>query len=253
MEVYLDVVFCRNFLLDLVLLMAASRLCGAGTGWKRLALGAGTGAVLAVLSYLPKLTPLATLPGILAQGVAVAAVAFRLQKRPTLAFGLLSMALGGLGWLLARFGFPGLLIGAAVVYLVGCRLSRGAKGGLTQARVRLGGQSAAFTVLRDTGNALRDPISGKAVLLLEARQARRLGLTLTEEEAADAAAVLPRLTALGYRCRLIPYRVVGGGGLLVALTATVEVDGRVEDLVAFVPGTLSPDGAYAGLTGGMAS
>ena len=90
MEVYLDVVFCRNFLLDLVLLMAASRLCGAGTGWKRLALGAGTGAVLAVLSYLPKLTPLATLPGILAQGVAVAAVA---QARFHLSLRLLSTTL----------------------------------------------------------------------------------------------------------------------------------------------------------------
>lgn len=255
MEVYLDVVFARNFLLDLLLLGAASRFTGAGARFWRLAAAGALGGLLAVLGYLPGLTGLRSLLGAALQGAAVAVGAFGRRKRPCLAFWLLSMALGGLGWLFAGWGlgFPGLLLGAAAVYLVSCHLNRGAKGGLTRAQVALGGRTAAFTVLRDTGNALRDPISGGGVLLLEARQAHRLGLSLTDGEAADGAGALQKLTAQGYQCRLIPYRVVGGGGLLVALRAKVEVDGRAEDLVAFAPGTLSPDGAYEGLTGGMES
>jgi hypothetical protein len=97
--------------------------------------------------------------------------------------------------------------------------------------------------LRDTGNTLRDPITGEAVTVLSPALGEKLGIP--EEVLRDpAGAMLPGL-------RLIPARTVGGGGLLAAVRCdSVTIGGRaVGTLVAFAREDFG-NGEYQALTGG---
>jgi stage II sporulation protein GA (sporulation sigma-E factor processing peptidase) len=106
-----------------------------------------------------------------------------------------------------------------------------------------------LTALQDTGNTLRDPITGRQVLVVGADVAQKLtGLTVQQlKKPVENVGLLPGL-------RLIPYRAVGQeAGLLLALKLPQVKIGTWQgnSLVAFAPEGLSPDGAYQALTGGV--
>ncbi len=110
--------------------------------------------------------------------------------------------------------------------------------------------------LVDTGNLLRDPLTGDPVLIAEGRAVARLfprDCVPTEQELCHPAAALERLSQrwTSTRLRLVPYRAVGTErGLLLAVRVDeMEVDGvsRGSRLVAVTPGRLGA--AYHGLIG----
>ena len=78
-------------------------------------------------------------------------------------------------------------------------------------RLALGGRECRFMALRDTGNRLCDPATGAAVMLACPHALAPLfpGVDLTADPVS-----LTALPSLFGRFRLIPYRTVGGGGLL---------------------------------------
>ena len=113
----------------------------------------------------------------------------------------------------------------------------------------LGERSMQLTALRDTGNRLRDPVSGCAVLTADGRAMEELlGPALPLPVPEDAASLLRQLSRdprLAPRLGLVPYSAVGGSGLLVTVRPdSVTVDGEsVRALVAVSPAAIG-NGSY---------
>jgi len=103
--------------------------------------------------------------------------------------------------------------------------------------------------LEDTGNCLRDPVTGASVLVVGA-QAARLLTGLTQQQLRSPLTTLGTIPGL----RLIPYRTVGtGAGLLLAMRfQNVRIGSwQGSTLVAFAPEGLEMGHPYQALTGGL--
>lgn len=255
MTVYLDVVVLLNFLVDFLLLLGAGRLCGYPTKITRAAAGALLGSVYAACCLMPGFYFLGNILWRTVSLGAMAVIAYGFSKsalRRGLVFAFLSLALGGAVLGLGKGGVIGILCAAAVVCLLCCFGFRGRIGGSTYIPVELtyGGKCMQLTALQDTGNTLRDPVTGRQVLVVGADVAGELtGLTREQlRRPVESMGVLPGL-------RLIPYRSVGNGnGFLLALRLKdVKIGAwRGSSLVAFAPEGLHSEGAYQALTGGAA-
>ena len=107
-----------------------------------------------------------------------------------------------------------------------------------------------LTALRDTGNTLRDPITGEQVLVAGAD----MGLKLLGLSSGQLSTPVETLAAgLAPGMRLIPYRTIGqGNALMLALRLNdVKVGSwRGSALVAFAPECFENSGSYQILVGG---
>lgn len=254
MQVYLDVVILLNFLVDLLLLLGTNRLCGYPGRPGRAVLSAALGGIYGGICLLPGFAFLGnTLWRTVSLGL-MACIAFGINKsalRRGLVFALLSMALGGIAMGLNDRGIGALILSAAGVCFLCAVGFRGKLGAQSFVPVELcyGGKRLRLTALQDTGNTLRDPVTGRQVLVVGADVAEKLtGLTVQQlKTPVEAMGTIPGL-------RLIPYRTVGqGSGLLLALKLQQVRIGKWQGstLVAFAPEGLSPEGAYQALTGGV--
>lgn len=113
-----------------------------------------------------------------------------------------------------------------------------------------GGRVLSLLALRDTGNILRDPVTGSSVLVIDADAAGKLtGLTL--QELNNPIQTLTQSVVPGLR--LIPFQAVGqSDGLLLAKQYKEVTVGRSKGtrLVAFAPQKLGD--SFQALAGGMA-
>lgn len=274
MGVYLDVVFALNGAVNYFLLCAAGRLCGAMPPRRRLIGAAAFGALYACAVFLPGLR---FLSGALWRAVALGgmlSLACGLRRRTVrlgAVFLALSLALCGLLLVLSgalgakvrllegvayyALGFPTLVLTAGAVYLGAWLLLQGVMahpGGIVQARLTLLGKSADLHLLRDTGNTLRDPFTGRHVPVVEARVFAELLPELPEQDAVQTVQALharfPALTV-----RLLPYRAVGTEeAMLPAIRCdSLRVGNREKRniLVAISPTKVSENGEYEGLIG----
>ena len=209
-------------------------------------------------------------------------LAWRRERRPwrlTALFFLLSGALAGLllamglaagspEALLSRVyhadvSWP-VLLGSAigfglVLHLVFRQGARHEGGELMDVTVSLQGRRQRLRALHDTGNTLRDPVSGQPVLVLEQdalrelwppEAARIVEMRLPPEEK------MARLHRLDGTCRwsLLPFCAVGTeAGLLLAVRSDYVKVGSItypRILLALTPGAVSDGGGYQALWGG---
>ncbi len=272
MEVlYLDSLFALNFLIDYCVVLAAARVCGVVLRRWRYALAALLGAAYAVLMVLPELRWLGATAMKLALGVAMALVAFGGEKRLlrcTVVFFAVSALFGGavfaasllagtdpLGGALVSVSGRVLALSFAVCYaavsLVFRRRAKRAAREIRPVVITDRGRSVTLRGLRDSGNGLYDPVSGRPAAIADRAAVLPLftgaaGDALPE----DAIAALEALSALpgcAGRFRLLPYSAVGlNGALLVAFRPErVAVDGADESLlVALAPTPLSASGEF---------
>lgn len=254
MEVYLDLLILLNFLVDFLLILGTNRLSGHSIGFKRAVPAAVLGGLYAGACILPGFAFLGSLLWRLVSLALMSVIAFGFSQsglRRGVLFVFLSMALGGIAMGLGSGGFWSLVlsaVGVCFLCLAGFR-GRASEQHYVPIAIRHGGQTVTLTALVDTGNTLRDPVSGKPVLVVDAAVAARL-LPLSREQLTHpietlASAKLPGL-------RLIPYTAVGqNAGLLLAIRADrVEVEGKeAEYIVAFAPQNLG-HGKYQALAGG---
>lgn len=254
MVVYLDGVMGLNFLVDWLLLLGVNRMAGFPPGIGRTAAAAAVGGGYAGMCLVPGF---AFLGSALWRGISLGVMsmtAFGLDlsalRRGAL-FLVLSMALGGLAISMNTGHFSQILLCAGALALL-CRVGfRGKAGAQSFVPVELTyrGQCWRVNALEDTGNTLRDPITGEPVLVLERRLGQQM-LGLTPEELADPVQTMsahPELTL-----RLIPYQTVGqqGAFLLGMRCEAVKVGKRsTGGLVAFSSQRFG-DGSYGALTGG---
>ncbi len=252
MKAYAGLVMLFRFFVELMLLLGADRLYRQDALWWRVLLGAALGGLHGGLCLLPGF---AFLNGTVWQfsvfcGMALTAYGLRIQT--VAVFVLLNLALDGLGSGMGKESLWYLAAGAPIVAFL-CMTGLGDKAGALYVPVELsyGGKSVQLTALRDTGNTLRDPVTGKSVLIIGAEAACQLtGLSRQQLRTPLEAIVTAQLPGL----RLIPYHTVGQStGFLLALQMPETRIGRKTGscLVAFAPEGLSAQGTYQALTGGV--
>lgn len=255
MKVYLDLVVILNFTVDFLLLLATDRLSGFPAQWKRLFLAAALGGLYSGACLLPGFLFLGNVLWRTVCLFLMASIAFgwnrSLLKRGAV-FLLLTMALGGMALGIRNNSIPSLVLTAGGMWLL-CRAAFG--GGVGQQEyvpvtLHYGEKSLGLIALRDSGNTLRDPITGEQVLVIGAEAAQTLtGLTEVQLQSPMETLALHPLPGL----RLIPYRAVGRGcGMLLALRfENVKLGSRQQSaLVAFAPEGLGKGQMYQALTGG---
>lgn len=255
MEIYLDLVMVLNFLVDFLLLLGTNRLAGFPAQPWRAAGAALLGAVYSGACLLPGFRFLGNFLWRVISLCLMGTLAFGMNagtwKRIGL-FLLLTMAMGGIALRLGRGDMVSVVLCAVICLL----LSAVSFGGQTVGReyvplqIASGGRTANLIALKDTGNTLKDPLTGEPVLVISAAVAGRLtGLTLQQlKNPMDTltSRVVPGL-------RLIPYHSVGnaGGFLLAKRFDDVVIGGkRKSALVAFAAEGLGNGEIYQALTGG---
>ena len=252
MVVYLDVVMLLNFLVDFLLLLGTNRLAGFPSEGKRCLWAALLGAVYAGACLMPRLHFLGNPIWRTVSLFLMASLAFgwnRSALRRGTVFVLLSMALGGIAISLGEGRADRLIGSAAGVWLL-CRLGFANTLGQTYLPITISdsGRSVSLTALKDTGNTLRDPLTGEPVVVIGADAAQKLtGLPMQ----ALSSPTETLLNQPGFR--LIPYHAVGqpAGMLLAKRYTDVRIGNRRGPvLIAFAPEIISRAGAYQALTGG---
>lgn len=241
--VYGDILWLIDFSMDLLALGAAARMTGRPARPGRLCAAAALGGLYAVIVLLLPLRGLWGLVLDLGAAVVMMFVAFGSCAFPRFmltlgSFVMMSLLLGGgmtalCNWVAGILGrsagggsvggfFFIALCGSGISLLWG-RLRRRAEPSVVPLSLEFGEQKISVTALRDSGNLVRDPVTGRGVIFLGERPLRRLcGSELARilgERRVDSMAALP--SHLSRRLCLIPADTVQGRTLLIAL----RVDG----------------------------
>lgn len=260
--IYADVLFGLSVLTDYLLCLATGRFCGLRLRRGRYFAAALLGGVYAVAVFLPGLSWLAHPVVELCAAGFMGVVAFGGEEklfRCLAAFLAVSASFGGAAWAVAlRQGSmpaPDLKLLAGVFtgcYILLTLLSRTrhrrAREHRVEASLSLAGRRAVFTALEDSGNCLRDPISGDAVMLASPAALRPLfpGMEALLElsDAVELVSQAGRFPVLCGRFRLLSCGSVAGPTLLAAFRPdTVEIDGQErQDLLAAVSPAAEGDG-----------
>lgn len=251
---YLDLVMLFNFGVDFLLLIAACRLGGVQRRVGNLALAAATGAIYSGGCMLPGFSFLTGLHWRLICLAFMCLIAFgtgRLLWKLGALYLLLSLALGGMAVLAWDGDMAGVLLGALGLWCL-CRLClsyASTEQRFLPLEVTLGSRTISMTALLDTGNCLRDPVTGERVYVIGREQAQALTGLGFEQLAAPMQTIL---SAPIPGLRLIPYQAVGQDcGIMLALRCSeMRVAGKVQrGIVAFSPNSLESHGFQA-LIGG---
>ncbi len=236
-----------NFCINALLLAGTGNLAGKGLRPWRLLLASALGAAYAGVCLRPALRPLAGLPWRLAILGAMALVAYGPDGKTGGVFVLLTMALGYAVNAAGRGGVWQLPVCLVGVQLLG-RFALGAQR-IIPVEISGDGATVHLRALWDTGNQLRDPVTGESVLVIGSSPARQL-TGLTEAQLARPLETLENSPLPGLR--LVPYQAVGAkNGLLLAKRfSKVRLGGRsCAALVAFAPQSFGTD--YQALAGGI--
>ena len=250
---YLDLFMLLNFGVDYLLLLGTERLAGGVPDRRGILLAAILGAVYSGGCLMPGFTFLRSLLWRCVSLILIAALAFGQGNNIGRKMGLflvLSLSLGGLAELAGSGKLWQLCLCGGILWLL-CRFAFGTGTGkmLVPMEIRLGNQCVHLTALRDTGNALRDPITGEQVLIVGSPQAEML-TGLTKNQLTHPMDTLAQNPTKGLR--LIPYHGVGQQGLLLGMrVADVCWEGRSRPtVVAFAPNELGA-GEFQALLGGI--
>lgn len=256
MIIYGDLVAALNFLVDFLLLLATDRLAGYPLQCWKAALAATLGGGYGLLCIMPGFHFMGNVFWRIVVLGGMGAIAFGFDSstiRRCVLFVLLSMALGGIASGIGNGGFLEMALSAlslCLMCMVGFRCRAGREVYLP-VEITYGEKTVRMTALADTGNTLRDPVSGRDVLVVGVEVAETL-LGLSDEDLKKPIETMVRLSIPGVR--LIPYSAVGqpGAMLLGIQCDDVKVKGqKVDVIVAFAPQRLGQGREYQALVGGI--
>ena len=235
------VVMLMVLVVDILLLCATGQFLGGHARPIRILLGALTETVFAGLSILPGFSFLHHILWRLCILGMTALFAFGFSLRKIILFALFHVSLGSISG--GGREVSSMLLGAAGITFACVVIGKENK--FVPIELSYGGKTVNLTALRDTGNMLRDPITGKQVLIIGADVAQTL-TGLSEAALLDPVGTMGMLPGL----RLIPYQTVGNAGFLLALPMqNVKIGNqRGNTLVALSPRVF--DHHYQALTGG---
>lgn len=243
-----------NFVVNGLLLLGTGRLRGNGAKWFRLLPAAAVGSLYSILCLRPGWLFLGHSVWYTVSLAVICLIAWGF-KESTLhsgaVFAILRLALEGIARGMGKGSAPAILpaaVGLGVLCFIGFR-NNPLHSRFVPVEICHGDTRLRLTALRDTGNMLKDPMTGQPVLVIGAKAAQRLtGLTYQQlSSPVEHVGAIPGL-------RLVPYRSIGkGNGLMLALKIPDVQIGRWtgSSLVAFAPEGLGDDGGYDALTGGV--
>ena len=143
------------------------------------------------------------------------------------------------------------VIAVGILWLLCRRVYTSSSGGKEYVPVRITheGNMVSVIALKDSGHSLRDPVTGDSVMVIGAQTAMHL-IGLNKEQLSSPMETLTGSSIRGLR--LIPYRSVGGSGMLLAKRfPNVQIgDRKGSALVAFAPEAIGRGEGYQALTGG---
>lgn len=254
MTAYIEMVVILNFVVDFLLLIAAQRFGDSQIRWNRTILASCIGGLYGGICLLPGMNFMGSALWRCVCLCGICWIAFgygRRTVRLSAIFLLLSMAMGGLAMGIG-FGEGGRILASIVIVMIVCFLGgqKGSNDLYLPVELIHGGKRICFTALKDTGNRLTDPITGRPVLVVGSEIARQL-TGLSQEELQHPTETL--LEAKQPGLRLVPFQSVGvSNGLLLGMRIShVKIGGQRENvLVAFSPNHLSRENHFQALTGG---
>ena len=211
-ELYIDVLFLINFMMDSLLLLAVKKVMNCPVSNGRVFLGSAAGAALTCLVLA---CPLPSALKLLAGYVGISSIMVRTGlnlrwgKPFWKAFVLLYVAAFFMGGILQvlrpwiRAGSIFFAAAAAAYYLLcgiwRCMLRQGRRQSqICEVTLHIGEKAFQVLALVDTGNGLTDPLSGEPVSVIDPGCAEQI---LGEEKES-------------VKIRYIPYRTVGGEGVM---------------------------------------
>lgn len=227
-EVYIDVLFFTNFMMDSLLLLAVRKILKRSVPVWQVFIGSALGAVLTCLVFV------IPIPGVLKAVLSLFGIStvmlligvnVRTWKEWQRGIGVLFISAFLLSGILQIFQpylqIGGLFFAVSVIsYMIlgGCwRLLtriRNHQKQILEVVLFLEGKSETIRALADTGNRLIDPISKEPVHVIDMKTAKQLGLKTL------------------YGLRYIPYRTVNGTGVMPIVRAEkLCVNGAQECLV----------------------
>lgn len=229
-----------------LLLLACARLCRQTPELIRFLLAALVGGVHVFVSLLPGCSFLGNMVFRLLSIPLISMVAFGIGKQHAGKYAiyfLLCLAMDGA----VGKGVLAVVCGILMLVLL-FRKGRG-QGGTVPVAISYGDKRLSLTALQDTGNRLRDPVSGSAVMVIGAEAARHL-TGLTREQLKKPLETLGAIPGL----RLIPYKAVGSSGFLLGMKLPkVQIGSwRGSQIVAFAPEGLEKGSGIEALIGGTA-
>lgn len=237
-----------NFCVNVLLLAGTGRLAGQALRPSRLLAASALGAVYAAGCMFRPQWRLGALPWHLGVLAAMALLCYGRNIKTGGVYILLTMALGYAVAAAGRGGIWQLPLCLAGVQCLG-RFAFGTVGRrLVPVEIADHGCRICLKALYDTGNELRDPITGESVLVIGSTEARQL-TGLTEQQLHHPLETLEQMPLPGLR--LVPYQAVGEtNGLLLAMRfPSVRLGSRSRAaLVAFAPQSFGPE--YQALAGG---
>lgn len=275
--VYADLYFMINFSMDFLCFYITSRLIGCKLSALRAAIASAIGGVYANILLLSGLSGIGAIAVDMLACALMCAVAFasrrQLRRLPlyTLVYLAVSMVLGG--FMTAMFNllnrtslggmsgseegisvwlFVALAAASALMTLAGGRFfrHRTSKKNVSL-EITLGGRSVELTALCDSGNMLRDPISGKLCVIVSVDSLEDILPDEVISAVKHQGKNIGTLRAAGIGMRVIPARTAAGDAMLLAVRPekiSVEDGGRsysVDALLALSAIDEISDGAAA--------
>ena len=250
MRGYMVLGIILQILVDFLLILAAKRMFSEYIHPVRALLGALVGGVYCTACVVPSLAFLEGRFWYAVSIILVCASCFGLDRQAVKAAGvycLLRVAMDGLlrnQDRLQPLAWGAVFCGVCLLGFYGNRQ----KQQYLPVELCCGENRAKLQGLVDTGHSLRDPVTGRAVLIVGADVAKVL-TGLSPQQLADPVQSMGALPGL----RLIPYKTVGKGqGMLLAMPVqNGKVGNRTGNvLVAFSPQVLDETGRFQALIGG---
>lgn len=251
MEIYLDLLFLMNFIMDLLLICAVSDVLSIVIKLWRAAASAVLGAMLGVCFFAADLHFVSSLAASLSAGALMIFAAMgrccpkEFLKRLGMLY-LISAIFAGVSFFdMTMFGggmikngvfyssSPRIIIGAAAIYFVLrfviTRLKRRAASEYCSVALEFKGKTVRTRAMTDTGNGLRDPISKKPVMLVESDILKKLA-------GGECSVGNLREWVEKERIRVIPYETIDSEGVLTGIVLDrAVINGReIKNAVAAV-------------------
>lgn len=255
-ELYIDLLFLENFMMDSLLLLVLNRVLKCKSNWQRIFLGGGLGSgmmCLGIVVGIPGVFQLIFFHGIVSSCMLITGLRIRTKAQFIKAYILLYLCAVFMGGMMTAFRpylryislFYGTAVGTAFLYVKCWKLLRKISG-KEQVRCEVtlywNERKMSVMALMDTGNLLCDPVSGDPVSILDhefyekfREQQQKEGSVLRDRE--------PKM-------RYIPYQSISGTGVIKIFRIEkmcVSMDGEKwigKPLIGISEGTISEKQEY---------
>ena len=242
MVIYAEYLFLENTATGGIILLLTGKIAGIRCNKGLLILGSILCGIYSFILFMDDLDPFLSLLTKLGFSAAVVLIVFRPKRlrqfaKITLVFYLISFAMGGITIGMMYFlgitgvtqntavysgitGYANILLGCAATWLIFSIFSDLVRGRMIKERtyadveISMDGRTVTMKGMVDTGNFLRDPLTGKPVIILSAAAAKQLLPLEIVEEAVEERKIhilSEKLKNSKYinRIRMIPFQSIG--------------------------------------------